>query len=126
VGRLFAHGDRPDHHRDGTYPLAHHPVTSFSGRGPGRFPVGLRLYRRDEELPPGEAAVAQHFPERQIPIENKARKRLHQQGDAVWLQDPDIRARHEPFRTTITLAIEGVDEAIRPKVPFGVVVFDAW
>jgi Transposase DDE domain len=40
--------------------------------------------------------------------------------------DPDFRARHEQFRTKIALAIELVEEAIRCKVPFGVVVFDAW
>jgi hypothetical protein len=49
VGSLFDHVDRHDHHGDGTYPLAHPPVTSFSVSGPGRFPLGLRLYRRDEE-----------------------------------------------------------------------------
>ena len=43
VGSLFDHVDRHDHHRDGTYPWAHHPVTSFSVSGPVRFPVGLRL-----------------------------------------------------------------------------------
>jgi len=43
----------------------------------------------------------------------------------VWLQDPKCRARHEQFRTKIALAIELVEEAIRAKVPFGVVVFDA-
>ena len=48
VGSLFDHVDRHDHHGDGTYPLAHHPVTSFSVSGPVRFPLGLRLYRRDE------------------------------------------------------------------------------
>ena len=44
----------------------------------------------------------------------------------MLLQDPEFRARHEPFRTKIALAIELVEEAIRRKVPFGVVVFDAW
>ena len=41
-------------------------------------------------------------------------------------QDPDFQARHEQFRTKIALAIELVETAIRQKVPFGVVVFDAW
>jgi hypothetical protein len=45
---------------------------------------------------------------------------------AVLLQDPEFRARHEQFRTKIALALELVEEAIRRKVPFGVVVFDAW
>jgi DDE superfamily endonuclease len=43
VGSLFDHGDRHDNHSDGTYPLAHNPVTSFSISGPVRFPLGLRL-----------------------------------------------------------------------------------
>jgi hypothetical protein len=126
VGSLFDYVDRHYNHSDGTYPLAHNPVTSFYVSGPVRFPVGLRLYRRYEELTQWEAAVAKHFPELKIPTERKARNRLHKQVDPVLLQDPEFRARHEQFQTKIALAIELVEEAIRSKVPFGVVVFDAW
>jgi DDE family transposase len=91
-----------------------------------RFPLGLRLYRRDEELAPWEAAVAKHFPDLNIPTDKKERKRLHQQVDPVLLQEPECRARQEPFRTKIALAIALVEEAIQHKVPFSVVVFDAW
>ena len=126
VGSLFDYVDRHYNHGDGTYPLAHNPVTSLYVSGPVRFPVGLRLYRRYEELTQWEAAVAKHAPELKIPTERKARNRLHQQVDPVLLQDPEFRARHEQFRTKIALAIELVEEAIRHKVPFGVVVFDAW
>jgi DDE superfamily endonuclease len=126
VGNLFEDVDRHYNHSDGTYPLAHNPVTSFYVSGPVRFPVGLRLYRRYEELTQWEAAVAKHFPELKIPTERKARNRLHTQVDPVLLQDPEFRARHEQFQTKIALAIELVEEAIRHKVPFGVVVFDAW
>ena len=91
-----------------------------------RFPLGLRLSRRDEELSQWEAAVAKLFPELKIPTERKARHRLHKQVDPVLLQDPEFRARHEQFRTNIALAIELIEEAIRSKVPCGVVVFDAW
>ena len=126
VGSLFDHVDRHYNHGDGTYPLAHNPVTSFYVSGPVRFPLGLRLYRRYEELTQWEAAVAKHFPDLKIPTEKKARNRLHKQVDPVLLQDPTFRARHEQFRTKIALAIELVEEAIRHKVPFGVVVFDAW
>ena len=126
VGSLFDYVDRHYNHGDGTYPLAHNPVTSLYVSGPVRFPVGLRLYRRYEELTQWEADVAKHFPELQIPTERKARNRLHKQVDPVLLQDPEFRARHEQFRTKIALAIELVEEAIRHKVPFGVVVFDAW
>jgi len=126
VGSLFDYVDRHYNHSDGTYPLAHNPVTSLYVSGAVRFPVGLRLYRRDEELTPWEAYVAKHFPDVQLPTEKKARNRLHQQVDPVLLQDPEFQARHEQFRTKIALAIELVEEAIRHKVPFGVVVFDAW
>jgi len=125
-GSLFAYVDRHYNHSEGTYPLAHNPVTSVYVSGPVRFPLGLRLYRRYEELTQWEAAVARHFPELKILTERKARNRLHKQVDAVLRQDPGVRARHEQFRTKIALAIELVAEAIRCKVPFGVVVFDAW
>jgi DDE superfamily endonuclease len=126
VGNLFDHVDRHDHPGDGTYPLAHNPVTSFYVSGPVRFPLGLRLYRRDEELTQWEAYVANHVHALKIPTDTKGRNRLHKQVDPLLLQDPEFRARHEQFRTKIALAIELVEEAIRHKVPFGVVVFDAW
>jgi DDE superfamily endonuclease len=126
VGSLFDYVDRHYNHSDGTYPLAHNPVTSFSVSGPVRFPLGLRLYRRYEELTQWEAAVAKHFPNLKIPTDTKGRNRLHKQVDPVLLQDPEFQARHAQFRTKIALAIELVEEAIRHKVPFGVVVFDAW
>ncbi|MGH8068010.1 MAG: IS701 family transposase [Candidatus Entotheonellia bacterium] len=126
VGSLFDDVDRHDNHSDGTYPLAHTPVTSLYGSGAVRFPLSLRLYRRDEELTQWAAALAQPFPDLPIPREKQARNRLHQQVDPVVLQDPDFRARHEQFRTTMALAIDLVGEAIRCKVPVGVVVFDAW
>jgi hypothetical protein len=126
VGSRLDYVDRHDKHSDGTYPLAHNPVTSLSGSGPVRFPVGLRLDRRYEELTQGEAAVAKHFRALQIPTNTKARNRRHQPVDPGLLQDPEFRARHEPFRTEMALAIELVEEAIRSKVPLGVVVFDAW
>jgi hypothetical protein len=126
VGSLFDYVDRHYNHGNGTYPLAHNPVTSFYVSGPVRFPLGLRLYRRYEELTQWETCVAKHFPELKMPTDNKARNRLHKQVDPVLIQDPEFRARHEQFRTKIALAIELVEEAIRHKVPFGVVVFDAW
>jgi hypothetical protein len=88
--------------------------------------LGLRLYRRYEELTQWDAAVAEHFPNLKIPTDTKGRNRLHKQVDPVLLQDPEFQARHAQFRTKIALAIELVEEAIRHKVPFGVVVFDAW
>jgi DDE superfamily endonuclease len=126
VGSLFDYVDRHYNHSDGTYPMAHNPVTSLYVSGPVRFPLGLRLYRRYEELTQWQACVAKQFPDLKIPTDAKARNRLHKQVDPVLLQDPEFRARHEQFRTKIVLAIELVEEAIRCKVPFGVVVFDAW
>jgi DDE superfamily endonuclease len=125
VGSLFEHVDRHYNHGDGTYPLAHNPVTSFYVSGPVHFPLDLRLYRRYEALTQWEAAVAKHVPDLKIPTEKKARNRLHKQVAPVLLQDPEFRARHEQFRTKIALAIDLVEAAIRHKVPFGVVVFDA-
>ena len=126
VGSLFDDVDRHDNHRDGTYPMAHNPVTSWYVSGPVRFPLGLRRYRRYEELTQWEAAVATHFPDLPLPREKKARNRLQKQVDPVLLQKPEFRARHEPFRTKIALAVELIEEAIRHQVPLGVVVFDAW
>jgi DDE superfamily endonuclease len=126
VGSLFDYVDRHYNHSDGTYPLAHNPVTRLYVSGPVCFPRGLRLYRRDEELTQWEASMAKHFPELPIPKEKKALNRLQKQVDPGLLQDPEFRARHEQFRTKIALAIHLVEEAIGSKVPFGVVVFDAW
>jgi hypothetical protein len=126
VGSLFDYVDRQYNHSGGTYPLAHNPVTSLNISGPVRFPLGLRLYRRYEELTQWEACVAKHFPDLKIPTDPKGRNRLHKQVDPLLLQAPDFRARHEQFRTKIALATELIEEAIRHKVPFGVVVFDAW
>jgi hypothetical protein len=91
-----------------------------------RFPLGLRLYRREEARTPWAACVAKHCPDLQIPTDTKGRNRLHKQVDPLWRQEPEVRARHEQFRTKIALAMELVEEAMRGKVPFGVVVFDAW
>ena len=126
VGSLFDDVDRHYNHSDGTFPLAHNPVTSLYVSGPVRFPLGLRLYRRYEELTQWDAYVAKHFPDLKIPTATKARHRLHTQVDPVLLQDPECRARHEQFQTKIALAIERIEEAIRHQVPFGVVVFDTW
>ena len=71
VGSLFEFVDRHYNHGDGTYPLAHNPVTSFYVSGPVRFPLDLRLYRRYEELTQWEAAVAKHFPDLTIPRETR-------------------------------------------------------
>jgi hypothetical protein len=89
VGSLVDYGDRHDNHSDGTYPLAHNPVTSFYVSGPVRFPLGLRLSRRYAELTQWEAAVARHFPELKIPPERKARNRLHKlQRLLMFVHDP--------------------------------------
>ena len=126
VGSLFDYVDRHANHRAGTYPLAHKPVTSVSVSGPGRFPVALRLDRRDEALPQWEAYVATHCPDLQLPTDRKGRNRLHQQGAPVLLQDPECRGRQAQFRTTMALAMELVEEAIRHQGPLGVVVCEAW
>jgi hypothetical protein len=83
VGSRFDDVDRHDNHSDGTSPLAHNPVTSLYVSGPVRLPLGLRLYRRDEELTQGAAWVAKHVPDLKIPTDTKGRHRLHKQVDPV-------------------------------------------
>jgi hypothetical protein len=126
VGSLFAYVDRHYNHSDGSYPLAHNPLTSFYVSGPVRIPLDLRLYRRYEEITQWETFVAQHFPDRAIPTEKKARARLHKEVDPLLLTDPAFAALHAQFRTKIALGIELIETAIRRKVRFGVVVFDSW
>jgi SRSO17 transposase len=126
VGSLFEHVDRHYDHSEGTYPLAHNPVTSFYVSGAVRFPLDLRLYRRYEEATQWETFVAQHFPSREIPKAKKERTRLHKEVDPVLLQDPAFVALHQQFRTKIDLGIELIEAAIRHKVPFGVLLFDGW
>jgi DDE superfamily endonuclease len=126
VGNLFEHLDRHYNHGDGTYPLAHNPVTSFLVSGAVRFPLDLRLYRRYEEITQWVTFVATHFPGRLIPTKKQERARLHKEVDPVLLQDPAFVALHAQFRTKISLAIELIEAAIRHKVPFGVLLFDGW
>jgi hypothetical protein len=73
VGSLFDYVDHHYNHSDGSYPLAHNPVTSFYVSGDVRFPLDLRLYRRYEELTQWETFVTKHFPEQAIPTHKKAR-----------------------------------------------------
>lgn len=92
-------------------------MTSLSISGPVRFPLGLRLKRRDVALPRWAAHVTRHVPDLRIPTEKTARNCLHQQVDPVLLQEPVCRARHEQFRPKMALAIDLVEEAIGRKVP---------
>jgi DDE superfamily endonuclease len=126
VGSLFDYVDRHDNHGNDTYPLAHNPVTSSYVSGPVRFPVDLRLYRRDEELTQWEAFVHKHFPNRPIPTKKKERAQLHKAVDPVLLQDPAFEKLHQQFRTRIDLGIALLEAAIQHKVPFRILLFDSW
>ncbi|MDQ2830904.1 MAG: transposase [Chloroflexota bacterium] len=126
VGSLFEHVDRHYNHGEGTYPLAHNPVTSFYVSGAVRFPLDLRLYRRYEEVTQWETFVARHWSGRVIPRTKKERARLHKEVDPLLLQDPEFLALHAQFATKIDLGIELIEAAIRHKVPFGVLLFDGW
>src|SRR2546430_7958304 len=112
VGSLFDYVDRHDNHGDGTYPLAHNPVTSYYVSGPVRFPVDLRLYRRYEECTRWEEFVHKHFPDRSIPTTSKERMRLHKEVDAILLADPAFQEFHAQFRTKIDLGIDLLEAAI--------------
>lgn len=81
VGSLCEHVDRHYNHGEGTYPLAHNPVTSFYVSGAVRFPLDLRLYRRYEEVTRWETFVATHCPGRAIPRGKKERARFHKEVD---------------------------------------------
>jgi len=126
VGSLFDYVDRHYNHGDGTYPLAHNPVTSHYVSGPVRFPVDLRLYRRYEELTEWETFVQKHFPGRPIPTTKQDRARLHKEVDPILLQDAAFEKLHKQFRTKIDLGIALLEAAIQHKVPFSVLVFDSW
>ena len=90
VGSLFDYVDRHYNHGDGTYPLAHNPVTSFYVSGPVRFPLGLRLYRRYEELTQWEVFVHKHFPDHPIPTKKKERAQLHKVVDPRPVARPGL------------------------------------
>jgi hypothetical protein len=126
VGSLFAYIDRHYNHGDGTYPLAHNPVTSHYVSGAVRFPVDLRLYRRYEEVTRWEAFVRQRFPDQVIPTTTKERAKLHKAVDAVLLTDPAFRALHDQFQTKIALGIDLVTAAVERQLPFGIVLMDSW
>ena len=97
VGSLFDHIAKHYNHGDGTYPIAHNPVTSHYVSGAVRFPLDLRLYRRYEEITQWEAFVHEQFPDREIPKKKKARAQFHKEVDPILLQDPKFQALHEQF-----------------------------
>ncbi|MBA2681707.1 MAG: transposase [Ktedonobacteraceae bacterium] len=134
VGSLFEYIDRHYHHAEDRYPLAHNLVTSHYVSGAVRFPVDMRLYRRYEEITHWEEFVKKRFPERfteglaknALPTRKKERQQLHKELDTYLLQDSEFRALHEQFQTKITLSIELLNKAIERKLPFQVVLMDAW
>ncbi len=126
VGDMFDYVARHYDHCDGTYPLAHNLVTSHYVSGPVRFPVGLRSYRRYEEITRWDEFVHKHFPEREIPTKRKERNRLHKEVDPVLLQDPEFAALHQQFQTKIELAVELLEAAIEHELPFDALLFDSW
>ncbi len=126
VGSLFEYVDRHYDHCDNRYPLAHNVVTSFYLSGAVRFPVEAQLYRRYEEITQWEAFVQQHFPEREIPKEKKARRRFHKEVDEKLLDDAAFEVLHKQFKTKITLAQELIHSAIDRGLPFQTVLMDSW
>lgn len=126
VGSLFEHIAKHYNHGDGTYPLAHNPVTSHYVSGAVRFPLDLRLYRRYEEITQWETFVHEHFPDCTIPKKKQERAKFHKEVDPILVQDPKFLALHEQFKTKIELAIELLDQAIAQQLPFGIVLFDSW
>lgn len=126
VGSLFEYIDHHYNHSNNSYPLAHNLVTRHYLSGAVRFPVDVRLYRRYEEVTQWETFVQQHFPEREIPRQKKARAKLHKEVDPVLGQDPDFQALATEFHTKISLATELIEHAIARQLPFQTVLMDSW
>jgi hypothetical protein len=126
VGSRFDSVDRHDNHGDTPSPLAHHPVTSHDVSGPGRFPVDLRVSRRDEERPHWAAFVHTHVPDRLIPTQKQDRARRQKDVDPLLLDAPDCQKLPHQVRTKIALGIALLEAAIRQKVPWSVLLFDRW
>jgi hypothetical protein len=100
-------------------------VTSSYVRGPVRFPVARRLYRRYAECPRWEAFVHNHFPDRSLATTSKERTRLHKEVDAIVLAAPAFQELQAQWRTKLALGIDLWAAAIRPQVPFSVLVFES-
>jgi hypothetical protein len=126
VGSLFDDVDRHDHHGNDPSPLAPNPVTSYDVRGPVRFPVDLRLYRRYEARTQWETFVRKHFPDRPIPTKKKERAQLHKGVDPILLPDPAFEKWHQQFRTKIDLGIALLEAVIQHQIPFRILLFDSW
>lgn len=126
VGSLFEYVDRHYDHSNNHYPLAHNLVTSHYLSGPVRFPVDLKVYRRYEEITRWSEFVEKHFPEQNIPLKTKERKKLHQLVDETLLQDPEFEQLHSQFQTKIALGVELIKEAKSKKLPFTTVLMDSW
>jgi DDE superfamily endonuclease len=126
VGRRFDYVDRPYNHSDAPSPLAHHPVTSHSVSGPGRFPVALRVSRRYAALTGWATLVQHHLPGRPLPTTKKDRARLQKEVAPIVLQDPAFEKLHPQFRTKVDLGIELLEAAMQQKVPFNVLLCDSW
>lgn len=126
VGSVFEYVARHYDHCEGRYPLGHNLVTTHFVSGAARFPLAVRLYRRYEEQTRWEEFVHKHFPEREIPPENKARTRLHKEVDETLLRDAEFAALHGQFRTKIALALELIKDALTHAIPFQIVLMDSW
>jgi hypothetical protein len=126
VGSLFDSVDRHDNHGHDTYPLAHHPVPSSDVRGPVRFPVDLRLYRRYEACPPWATFVQHHVPNRPIPKTKTERARFHKAVAPLVWEAPNFQQLHDQFRTTIDRSIAVLAAALQHNGPFRGLLFASW
>jgi hypothetical protein len=126
VGSLVDSSARHDNHGEGTYPLAHHPVTSHEVSGPVRFPGDLRLSRRYEEMTPWVTFVQKHYPDRPMPTTQKERTRVHKEIAPRLLEAPDFQQRPQQFRPKIALGMEWLEAALWHTVPLSVLWFDRW
>lgn len=126
VGNLFEYVARHYHHAEDRYPLSHNLVTSHYVCGEIRFPVELLVYRRYEEQTEWQEFVKKHFPEREIPKTKKDQQQFHKEVDPILLLDKAFKAKHDQFKTKITLAISLLEQAVAHNLSFEMVLFDGW
>lgn len=127
TGTLFEHITRHYDHCDNSYKLALNPVTSHYVRGKVSFPLDFRTYRAYDEVTDWETHFRKNFPEVTVPKTSQERNKIKRKYEKQLLsKDSEFAQKHAAFKTKITLAGELVDDAIKRKVGFSVVLFDSW
>lgn len=127
VGTMFEHIARHYDHSEGSYKLAQNPVTSHYVRGAISFPIEFRTYLSYDLVTNWQEHMQKNFPEIKIPTQSKERNKLKKKIESELLEkDKEFAAKHQAFKTKITLASQLVEDGINRGIDFDVVLFDAW